>query len=80
MVFARRATAQFEQSFAKYCGVEHCVSVANGLDALTLTLLAQKDLAGWPDSAEVIVPAHTFCRYCSGRSACGFATGSRGCA
>ena len=54
------ATAQFEQSFAKYCGVEHCVGVANGLDALTLTLLAQKDLAGWPDSAEVIVPAHTF--------------------
>ena len=34
--------------------------VANRLDALTLTLLAQKDLAGWPDSAEVIVPAHTF--------------------
>lgn len=54
------ATAQFEQSFAKYCGVEHCVGVANGLDALTLTLLAQKDLAGWSDSAEVIVPAHTF--------------------
>ena len=40
------ATAQFEQSFVKYCGVEHCVGVANGLDALTLTLLAQKDLAG----------------------------------
>jgi pleiotropic regulatory protein degT len=54
------ATAQFEQSFAKYCGVEHCVGVANGLDALTLTLLAQKDLAGWSDSTEVIVPAHTF--------------------
>ena len=54
------ATAQFEQSFAKYCGVEHCVGVANGLDALTLTLLAQKDLAAWSDSAEVIVPAHTF--------------------
>lgn len=54
------ATAQFEQSFAKYCGVEHCVGVANGLDALTLTLLAQKDLAGWSDWAEVIVPAHTF--------------------
>ena len=54
------ATAQFEQSFAKYCGVEHCVGVANGLDALTLTLLAQKDLAGWADWAEVIVPAHTF--------------------
>ena len=54
------ATAQFEQAFARYCGVEHCVGVANGFDALTLTLLTQKDLAGWPDSAEVIVPAHTF--------------------
>ena len=54
------ATVRFEQSFAKYCGVEHCVGVANGLDALTLTLLAQKDLARWPESAEVIVPAHTF--------------------
>ena len=30
----------FEQEFAKYCGVEHCVSVANGTDALELALRA----------------------------------------
>lgn len=54
------STALFETSFAKYCGVEHCVGVANGLDALTLTLLAQKDLDHWPETAEIIVPAHTF--------------------
>lgn len=24
----------FEQNFAKYCGVKHCIGVANGLDAL----------------------------------------------
>ncbi len=28
----------FEQEFAAYCGVQHCVGVGNGLDALTLTL------------------------------------------
>ena len=74
------ATAQFEQSFAKYCGVEHCVGVANGLDALTLTLLAQKRpcrLVGFGGS---YCTGAYFCRYCSGRSACGFATSSRGCA
>jgi len=30
----------FEQAFAAYCGVEHCVSVANGTDALELALRA----------------------------------------
>lgn len=27
----------FEQEFADYCGSQHCIGVANGLDALTLT-------------------------------------------
>ncbi len=30
----------FEQEFANYCGVRHCVSVANGTDALELSLKA----------------------------------------
>lgn len=30
----------FESAFAAYCGVEHCVSVANGTDALELSLRA----------------------------------------
>ena len=28
----------FEQEFAAYCGVKHCVTVGNGLDALYLAL------------------------------------------
>jgi dTDP-4-amino-4,6-dideoxygalactose transaminase len=31
---------EFEQVFAKYCGVDHCVGVANGTDALQLALRA----------------------------------------
>ncbi|MDE3164406.1 MAG: DegT/DnrJ/EryC1/StrS family aminotransferase, partial [Acidobacteriota bacterium] len=30
----------FEQEFAGYCGAAHCVSVANGTDALELALRA----------------------------------------
>lgn len=46
----------FEQEFAAYCGVGHCVGVANGLDALTLALKAR----GIGPGDEVIVPSHTF--------------------
>lgn len=35
-----REVAQFEQEFAAYSGVAHCVSVANGTDALELALRA----------------------------------------
>ena len=31
---------QFEHEFAAYCGVEHCVGVSSGLDAIRLALLA----------------------------------------
>ena len=46
----------FEQEFAAYCGVRHCVSVGNRLDALHLILRA----AGIGPGDEVIVPANTF--------------------
>ena len=46
----------FEREFAEYCGVRHCVSVGNGLDALRLILEAHAIGAG----AEVIVPGQTF--------------------
>jgi dTDP-4-amino-4,6-dideoxygalactose transaminase len=49
-------TAAFEREFAHYCGVEHCIGVANGLDALQLTLQAY----GIGEGAEVIVPSNTF--------------------
>ncbi|CRM43727.1 DegT/DnrJ/EryC1/StrS family aminotransferase [Pseudomonas sp. 58 R 12] len=51
---------RFEQAFAQYCGVKHCVGVANGLDALSLTLRAWKELDRLRDGDEVIVPANTY--------------------
>ena len=38
--------AAFEQEFAAYLGVAHCVGVGNGLDALTLILLALREMEG----------------------------------
>lgn len=50
----------FEQEFAQYCGTKHCIGVGNGLDALTLTLRAWKELGQLKEGAEVIVPANTY--------------------
>ncbi len=50
----------FEQEFADYCGSKHCVGVANGLDALTLTLRAWKEMGKLKEGDEVIVPANTY--------------------
>jgi dTDP-4-amino-4,6-dideoxygalactose transaminase len=50
----------FEQEFATYCGTQHCIGVANGLDALTLTLRAWKELGKLKEGDEVIVPANTY--------------------
>jgi dTDP-4-amino-4,6-dideoxygalactose transaminase len=46
----------FEREFAEYCGVRHCVGVANGLEALELVLRA----CGIGYGDEVIVPANTY--------------------
>lgn len=46
----------FEQEFATYCGVAHCIGVANGLEALSLILYAY----GIGENDEVIVPANTY--------------------
>jgi dTDP-4-amino-4,6-dideoxygalactose transaminase len=46
----------FEAEFARYCGVDGCVGVANGTDALELVLAALGIGAG----DEVILPANTF--------------------
>jgi dTDP-4-amino-4,6-dideoxygalactose transaminase len=51
---------EFEFEFAKYCGTKHCVGVANGLDALVLTLRAWKELGKIKDGDEIIVPANTY--------------------
>lgn len=52
--------ASFEKKFATYCGTSYCVGVANGLDALILTLRAWKELGRLRDGDEVIVPANTY--------------------
>lgn len=46
----------FEDEFAAYCGVSHCIGVSNGLDALRLILEAY----GIGEGDEVIVPSNTF--------------------
>ena len=46
----------FEQAFARFCGAAHCVGVGNGMDALTLSLLAW-DIG---EGDEVIVPSNTY--------------------
>ena len=48
--------AQFEQAFAAFSGVKHCIGVANGTDALELALRAN----GIGPGDEVLVPANTF--------------------
>ena len=52
--------ANFERHFSEYVGAEYAVGVANGFDALTLILMAMKDMQQWEDGDEVIVPALTF--------------------
>lgn len=51
-----REVESFEREFAEYCGVRHCVGVANGLDALHLVLRAY----GIGPGDEVIVPSNTY--------------------
>jgi dTDP-4-amino-4,6-dideoxygalactose transaminase len=51
-----REVESFERRFAAYAGANHCVGVANGLDALALAVVA----CGVGPGDEVIVPAATF--------------------
>ncbi len=46
----------FEDNFAKFCGVKHCIGCANGLDALNLIIRGYSFGAG----DEIIVPANTY--------------------
>ncbi len=50
----------FESEFSSFCGVAHCVGVANGLDALRLVLRAWIELGYINEGDEVIVPANTY--------------------
>lgn len=51
---------QFELNFAKFCGTKYAIGVANGLDALILTLRAWKELGKLKAGDEVIVPSNTY--------------------
>jgi dTDP-4-amino-4,6-dideoxygalactose transaminase len=50
------AVADFEQTYASFVGVDHCVGVGNGTDALELALRA----VGVGPGGEVVLPANTF--------------------
>lgn len=55
-----KAVDRFESEFANYCGTNHCIGVANGLDALTLILKAYIELGVMTHGDEVITPANTY--------------------
>jgi dTDP-4-amino-4,6-dideoxygalactose transaminase len=50
------AVADFEQTYASFVGVDHCVGVGNGTDALELALRA----VGVGPGGGVVLPANTF--------------------
>ena len=54
-ILGQKVTA-FESAFAHYLGVRHCIGVANGLDALTLSLVALE----LPEGGEVLVASNTY--------------------
>lgn len=60
----------FEREFAQFCGTSYCIGVGNGLDALSLTLRAWKELGKLSDGDEVIVPANTYIASILAISAC----------
>lgn len=50
----------FENDFAEYIGVKHCIGVANGLDALRLILQGYIEMGLMKEGDEIIVPANTY--------------------
>jgi len=51
---------EFEEKFAEYCGVKHCIGVANGLDALRLIMNAYIELGEMAEGDEILVPSNTY--------------------
>lgn len=52
--------AKFEEDYARFCGVKHCIGVGNGLDALRIILQGYIELGKLKPGDEIIVPANTF--------------------
>ena len=55
-----KSVSNFENEFANYCGVNHCIGTSNGLDALTLIFKGFIALNKLSVGNEVIVPANTY--------------------
>ncbi len=51
-----KAVTAFEEEYARYAGVQHCIGVGNGTDALEIALRA----CGVGVGSEVVLPANTF--------------------
>lgn len=58
---------QFEQDYADFCSVAHCIGVGNGTDAIELALRA----TGLGEGDDVIIPANTFVATAEGVRRCG---------
>jgi len=50
----------FEKEFSEWCGVEHCIGVGSGLDALRLVLRAWLEMSKLAPGDEVIVQGNTY--------------------
>jgi len=53
-------THEFEKNFANYCGVNHCLGISNGLDALKLILKGYIEMGFFSQGDEILVPANTY--------------------
>lgn len=51
-----QSVASFERNFASYIGAKHCIGVANGLDALTLSLRAME----YPQGSDIITSSNSY--------------------
>ncbi|MCH5241845.1 MAG: DegT/DnrJ/EryC1/StrS family aminotransferase [Muribaculaceae bacterium] len=55
-----KATEDFEKSYADFIGTKYAVACGNGLDALTLILMAYIEMGEMKPGDEIIVPANTY--------------------
>src|ERR1700721_2709861 len=53
-------TNTFEKEFAKLHGCKHAIFMASGTCALQVALAALKEVYGYEDGSEILVPACTF--------------------
>lgn len=54
--------SKFEENFAKYIGVNHCIGVGNGTDALEIAIKSLE----LPENSEIITQGNTFVATCLG--------------